>query len=296
MINCKSVLIIYNPNALKGKIDEELPKIKQRLLLRYSQVDSMAGQTENGAEEIALKYSSKYDIVIACGGDGTVHQVLNGVMKSGANPIIGVLPCGTCNDLARTLKIPFDLMQATDCILRLNTKKHDIMYDGKEYIAYTLANGYLTQTSYCASSELKKRVGRFAYVLSGIRMAFKFKEFPMTLTCDGERIHGKFTYMMLVNGESTGGFKINRGDHTHDGKVKLVLVKKGKCLGGLIAFAKMFLFGLHSVKKNKNVIIRDVQKVEIENHANEPFTLDGEKCKFLKRTITVKTTATLIQK
>lgn len=296
MIDCKSVLIIYNPNALKGKIDEVLPKVKQRLLLRYSQVEYMAGNETKSAENIAFNYANKYDIVVACGGDGTVHQVLNGVMKNGANPIMGILPCGTCNDLARTLKIPFNIMKATDCILRLNTRKHDIMYDGNEYIAYSLANGYLTQSAYTASTELKKRTGRFAYVLSGLRTAFKFKEFPMTVTCDGERIHGKFTYMMLVNGESTGGFKINEGDHTHDDKVKLVLIKKGKFLGGLFAFAKLFLSGISKVKKNKNVIIRDVKKVEIENPANEPFTLDGEMCKFLKRTIVVKTAVTLIKK
>lgn len=297
MKDCKSVLIIYNPYALKGRIDEELPLIKERLLLRYYQVDSMAGQSENGAEEIAIKYASKYDIVVACGGDGTVHQVLNGVMKSGAHPIVGLLPCGTCNDLARTLKIPFDLRGATDCILRLNTKKHDLMFDGQDYIAYTLATGYLTQSSYAVSSKAKKRFGRLAYVFSSIGSAFHFREFPMTVTtCEGERFHGKFTYVMLVNGESTGGFKVNRGDHTHDGKVKLVMVKKGKFLGGLFAFVKLFLFGIKSVMKNKNIIIRDIARVEIENPANETFTLDGEKCKFLKRTVNAVTAVTLIKR
>ena len=181
MKEVSSVLIIYNPFALKGKIDEVLPKIKQRLSLRYSQVDSMAGQTEDGAEQLALKFASKYDIIVACGGDGTVHQVLNGVVKSGSNPIVGLLPCGTCNDLARTLKIPFDLMKAADCILRLNTRKHDLMFDGKDYIAYTLATGYLTQTSYIASSKAKKRFGRMAYVFLGIGCAMHFDEFPMTM-------------------------------------------------------------------------------------------------------------------
>jgi len=62
--DCASVLIIYNPNALKGKIDEVLPNIKQRLLLRYSVVDTMVGQTDDGTEQLALKYAGKYDIVL----------------------------------------------------------------------------------------------------------------------------------------------------------------------------------------------------------------------------------------
>ncbi|MBR6778856.1 MAG: YegS/Rv2252/BmrU family lipid kinase [Clostridia bacterium] len=295
MKNLTSVLIIYNPNALKGKIDEYLPQIKQRLLLRYPQVDCMAGQTLNGAEEIAIKYSSKYDIVVACGGDGTIHQVINGVRKSGANPIVGVLPCGTCNDVARELEIPFDLQKATDCILRLNTKKHDLMFDGNEYITYTLATGYLTKTSYSASSNSKKRFGRFAYVLSALNCLFKFEALPITVTADGERIHGKFAYFMLINGQTAGGFKLNKNDITDDGKVKLIMIKK-KGLGSFFAFVRLFLFGINSVRKSKYVIVRDVSKVEIENHANSPFTLDGEKCKFLKKTVVAETAITFIKK
>jgi len=170
------------------------------------------------------------------------------------------------------------------------------MFNGEDYITYTLAAGYLTDASYRASGKLKKKFGRFAYVLSGLKSFFKFKEFPMTVTCDGERIHGKFTYMMLVNGESTGGFRINKNDNSNDGKVKLVLIKKGKLASGWFTFVKLFLLGIDKAKKSKNIIVKDVEKVEIENHANIAFTLDGEKCKFLKKTITANKSLTFIQK
>lgn len=295
MKEVKSVLIIYNPNAMKGKIDEHLPHIKQRLALRYSQVDAMATPPE-GAEDIALSFAPKYDIIISCGGDGTLHETINGVMKSGSHPIIAIFPFGTCNDVARTFKIPFKLDQAIDCVLRLNTTSYDVMFDGTDYITYALATGYLTKASYAASSKIKRKIGRLAYVFSGIRCMFQFDALPITITCDNERIHGKFVYLMAMNGESTGGFKLNKGEIINNGKVKLVMLKRGKGISSLFTFIKLFLFGIKSIMKSKNAIVREVSSFEIENHANTPFTLDGEKAKFLKKKIQVKQVMSIVKK
>lgn len=294
MKNIQNVLIIYNPNAMKGKIAEHMPHIKQRLLLRYSNVEAVSTPVE-GAEDLAYTNAPKYDMLVSCGGDGTLHEVINGVMKSGSQPIIALLPFGTCNDVARTLKIPFKLDEAIDCILKLNTTSYDIMYDGKDYITYTLATGYLTETSYSAPSKVKKKLGRMAYVLIGIKCLFKFKALPITLMCDNERIHGKFVYCMIMNGESAGGFKLNKGEVINNGKVKVVLIKK-KGIASFFAFVRLFLFGVNSVRKCKSVIVRDVSHIEIENHSNTPFTYDGEKAVFLKKNIEVQTVKSIVKK
>lgn len=294
MINCTSVLIIYNPNALKGKIDEIMPKVKQRLFLRFPVVEAMSSPDDNGAEILATKFASKYDIVVSCGGDGTLHRVINGVVKSGANPIIGVLPYGTCNDVAKTLGIPQDLDGAINCILRLNTTNYDVLFDGKEYVSYSLATGYLTKSIYLATNKSKRRLGRFAYFLSALKSMFTFKSLPITVKCDGERIHGKFSYFMALNGEYAGGFRLNKGDTINDSKVKVVMIKHG--FFNLFNFFKLFMFGIGSIKKSKNVIIRDAKTIEIENHANASFTVDGEKSKFLKKKFCVKSFIQLIKK
>ena len=280
---------------MKGKIDEHLPYIKQRLLLRYAQVDAMYSPTEDGAEALAFKNATKYDIVVACGGDGTVNQVINGVVKSKANCVVAILPFGTGNDMARTLNIPLDLDKAIDSILRLNLTDYDLMFDGTHYITSSLATGYLTSVTYSTSNKAKKRMGRFAYFLSCLKQMFKFKTLPITITCDGERIHDKFVYFMLLNTVGVGGFKINEADNFGNGKVKMVLIKKSKFLGSFFAFVKLFTRGFNSVKKSKLVIIKDVKNIEIENHSNSPFTMDGEKIKFLKKIIIVSTPITIVK-
>ncbi len=270
---------------MKGKIGDHLSYIKQRLQVRYKEVDAMATPKE-GAEELAFNNAGKYDIIISCGGDGTLHEVINGVMKSGNQPIVAIFPFGTCNDVARSFKIPFELDGAIDCVLRLNTTSYDVMFDGKNYITYTLATGYLTDASYSVSSKVKKKIGRLAYVGAGIKSAFHYKSLPITVKCDDERIHGKFIYLMAMNGESAGGFRLNKGEIINNGKVKVVLIKKTAT--SLFTFIKLFLFGIKSITKSKNAIVREVKSFEIENHSNTPFTVDGEKDKFLKKKIKVE--------
>ncbi len=296
MKNYSSILIIYNPNAIKGKIDEFLPQIKQRLLLRYEVVDCMTSPKTDGALNLAIKHAGKYDIVISCGGDGTLHQVINGVLKNGHNPLIGVLPFGTCNDVASTLKIPTELDKAIDCILRLNTTTYDLIYDGNNYIIYALATGYLTKSTFSASNNAKRKFGRFAYFLNSLKYVFKFKSLPISITADGERFHGSFIYFMLLNGEYAGGFNVNKGENLSNNKAKMVLIKKTKGIGGFVNFFKLFFFGVKSIRKSKNVIVRDVGNVTIENHSNAPFTMDGEKINFLKKDLTVNSQITFITK
>ena len=295
MKNYNKVLIIYNPNAMKGEIDEKLPYIKQRLFLRYSQVDSICSPTEQGLEQLTIKNAPLYDIIVACGGDGTVNRILNGVAKSEAETLVAILPYGTSNDIARTLNVPFELDKAIDCILRLNFAKYDLMYDGSNYITSSLSGGYLTTTIYSTSVTAKKRLGKFAYVLSALKHLFKFKALPLTVTCDGERVHDKFLYFLLMNSSSVNGFNINKKDDFNNGKVRLVLIKKGKFLGGFFSYLKLMFRGVDAIKKHKLVYVRDVRKVEIENHSNTPFIIDGEKTKFLKAKIQVSRPISIVR-
>lgn len=280
---------------MKGKVGEFLPHIRERLFLRYTIVDTIAGKSATDAEEVAFKNAPKYDIVVSLGGDGTLHQVINGVAKSNANCLVGVLPFGTCNDVARTLGIPLNLDKALDCVLRLNTTKYDLMTDGTNYISYALATGYLTSVAFEAKQGTKKRVGRFAYMLAGVGSLFKLKGLPFTFTLDGNtRLTDKYVYAMLINSRYAGGFNINKNEDVSNGKFKFVAIKKTKGLGSFFIFTRMFLHGIDAIKKSKNAIVRDVKNVVIENPSNQPFVLDGEKLCFLKKEIKVKTTIEMI--
>ena len=282
----KSVLIIYYAGAKKGKFEEIIPHIKQRLSLRYEIVDSMAAKGERDSEVFAYENADKYDIIISCGGDGTLHQVVNGVAKSGAEPIVGILPYGTCNDVAHTLAIPKELDKAVDCILRLNTTEYDLLYDGKDYITYSLASGYVTPVSFSASGKIKKRLGRFAYFLLSLKYLFTSKSVPFTIKYDGNLFDGKSPFVLLANGRYVGGFHYNKNEDLSNGKAKLVVLK-GNAFVNFFLLAKLFLFGVDKLKNSKHAIVKDVVEIEIRNHSNAVFAMDGEKCNFLKKQVAV---------
>lgn len=279
---------------MRGKVNEFLPHIRQRLFLRYPTVDTISGTSWQDTEGIASKNAEKYDIILSLGGDGTLHNVINGVARSGKQCIVGVLPFGTCNDVARTLKIPRELDKALDAVLRLNTTKYDLMFDGEQYIAYTLAGGYLTGVSFNTNQKFKRKVGRFAYICAGIKNIFSLKGLPFTFKVDGERIHGQFVYVMLMNGHSAGGFNINKGEDLANGKIKFVAIQKSKGLGALNCFVRLFTRGVNAIRKNKYAYVRDAKMIDIENPSNEAFTLDGEKVKFLTKHIQVTTEIEMI--
>ncbi len=296
MKNYSSVLIIYNPNAMKGKIEEKIPYIKGRLSVRFPIVEAMTSSDNDGANKIAYTHAKNYDIVISCGGDGTLNNVVNGVIKSKAECVIGLLPFGTCNDVARSLRIPLNLDKAIDAILRLNIDNYDIMFDGEKYITYSIASGYLTDVGYSTKTSSKRKFGRFAYFFSGLKNMFKFNAMPITITCDNEKIYDKFVYAMIINGESAGGFRLNKKDNMNDGKVKLVMIKRKNFFASFFTFLGLFIFGVKHIRKRKCVLVKDVKSVVIENHSNSPFIFDGEKTKFLRKTILVNSKLNFIKK
>lgn len=280
---------------MKGKIEKYIPHIKKRLFFRFSQVEAMTSNSENGAYEIAFKNASKFDVVVSCGGDGTFNGVLNGVKKSGADSVVGILPYGTRNDVAKTLKIPRNLNRAIDTILRMNLQSYDLMSDGENYLTYSLSTGYLTKSTYITKQQSKKHFGNFAYFMSALKCAFKMKEIPLTVKFNKETIDGKFIYFMLLKGNNAGGIRVMKNSELDNGKFNIILIKKGKLLSGFFTFMNMFLWGIKSVKKRKNVIFAEANEVEIFNHSNVPFVCDGEKCKFLKKTIKIKEKINLIK-
>lgn len=290
----KSVVVIYNPNARKGKIKDVVPYIQQRLLTKYKVCDTI--QTKSGEDmvEQAKRCAEKYDCLVVAGGDGSIHNVINGVKASKGHPVLGFLPYGTVNDVCRTLNVPKDLDKALDIILRGETVRYDIMQEGDSFMVYTLAGGMFVSTSFKTGTGLKRALGKFAYFLTGAKQLFSMRTLPMTITIDGERHHGRYIMAMILNSCSAAGFRINDERDIDDGLIDVILVEKRKSFFvALFTLVKMFLFGLHSVRNQKNVVVQRCKTVKIENHSNEPFTQDGEEASFLTKEITVSSPITV---
>ena len=286
--------IVYNPGAMRGKIAKKLPYIQRRLSAKFEGCE--AYETLPGDQTIGLVEGlcEKYDTIVAIGGDGTIHFVANGIAKSGKNVKMGVLPYGTVNDVAHNLHVPKNADKAIDIILRGYTLDYDLMYDGKEYMVYTVAGGIFVSSSFSASRKLKNVWGRLAYIFKGIGSFFAHKSLPLTIKSDGKTYHGKYMLCLVLNSYSAAGMMINGESSLSDGKMEVVLIRRAK--KGLFGFfralfvvARTFLFGLKSIKKCKDVDMLYTSSIKIENHSNTAFTADGEKTNFLNKELTITT-------
>ena len=291
----KSLIVIYNPNARKGKIKQVMPYILSRLSTKFSPCEAVQTKSAEDMVDLARKNAEKYDYIVVAGGDGSIHNVVNGVKQSKGRPKLGFLPYGTVNDVCKTLNIPRKLDKAIDVILRGQTIKYDIMQENGNYMIYTFAGGMFVSTSFQTSTGMKRVLGKLAYFITGAKQLFSMRTLPLTVEIDGERHHGRYIIAMVLNSASAAGFKINKERDIDDGLIDVVLIeKKRSFLVALITLVKMFLFGLKSIKKQKNVVVQKCKIVKIQNHSNEPFTQDGEEARFLTKEINISSPITVL--
>ena len=291
----KSLIVIYNPNARKGKIKEVMPYILSRLSTKFKPCEAVQTKSAEDMVDLARKHAEKYDYIVVAGGDGSIHNVINGVKQSKGRPTLGFLPYGTVNDVCRTLNVPKKLDKAIDVILRGETTKYDIMQEDDNYMIYTCAGGMFVSTSFKTSTGMKRVLGKLAYFITGAKQLFSMRTLPLTVTIDGERHHGRYIMAMVLNSRSAAGFRINKERDIDDGLMDVILVeKKRSYIKALFTLLKTFLFGLNSVRKSKNVVIQKCKTVKIENHSNEPFTQDGEEADFLTKEIKMSNPITVL--
>lgn len=285
-------VIVYNPSAMRGKIGKKIPYIQQRLRTKFDDCDAVETLQDGLTADLVQSLCDDHDIIVAVGGDGTVHYVANGIAKSGKNVAMGVIPLGTINDVAHNLRVPKNLDKAIDIILRGYTLNYDLISDGKDYIVYTIAGGIFVSSSFSTPRKLKSVFGRLAYGFVGMRGLFTHKSLPLSVIDGDKKYSGKYMLCLVLNSYSTAGKMINGESSLSDGKMEIVLIRRAKrgFFGFWRAFnlvTRLFLFGLKSVKNSKDVDILYTSSVKLENHADVDFTVDGEKCEFLNKTLTI---------
>lgn len=273
-----NILIIYNPNAGRKTLSIKIPLLKELMLNRYGiGVDIVATSLQLNAETIAFKAVKEgYNTIIAAGGDGTVNEVLNGIMKSGGTVKFGIYPAGTVNDFGSYLKIPKNIFHYAAMINRGNSLAIDVGLGGDRYFLNVAAAGLLSDVAYRVSHEAKTVLGKFAYYIEGLKEFPRqlFNPFKIEIINNGEREMRDILFFLLVNSPHVGGFKnIIPGAVLNDGKFDLLLVEKSE----LIDVASIFFMSLRGEHvKHPNLKYIQVQEIHIEGQENLKVDLDGE--------------------
>lgn len=275
----KKLLLIVNPIAGKCKAVDKIPLITELFEKADFSVECRYTERYKNAEYVATHYGVGKDIIVCCGGDGTLKETISGMMKQGFRAKIGYIPFGTTNDFAHSMNIPTQPQEAVRTILEGGTMAIDIGdFKGVEKFIYVACFGNFCDVSYKAKQSLKNKIGRGAYYWETAKELFKIKGVRAEIECDdGERIEGKFFYGGVSNSYSVAGFPVLKkaGVGFDDGYNELALIRMPENPAQLFSVLKA-LFVTGDVLNNKYLVVKKGKSFKFTLEKEQSWTLDGE--------------------
>lgn len=276
------MLFVFNPKAGKGKIKANLLDIVDVFNKSDYEVIIHATQKPKDAYEKAKAYADNVDLIVCSGGDGTLDEVVTGIMESGSSVPVGYIPAGSTNDFANSLFMPKDMVEAASMILEEEPYHCDIGRFGNQTFTYIAAFGLFTDVSYETDQDLKNILGHVAYLLEGMKRLFEIKSYHMKVTCEdilGEAdttvVEDDFIFGMVTNSRSVGGFKNLTGKNVdmNDGLFEVTLITRPKNPLEL----QEILAAILKEEDNSDLIYSfKTKEIEFESEEEVPWTLDGE--------------------
>ncbi len=274
----KKALLIINPCSGIDHKRVIASEIVSKLAPADFDFNIQTTKCPDDATEIVKEIGSNHDIIICCGGDGTLNETINGVLKLDKRVPVGYIPSGSTNDLASTLGIPVGVGPAANMILNNKTNGYDVGLFQDRYFNYIASFGIASDLSYTTPQKWKNKFGHNAYVFYGlgvrlIPMLTSFKPTHMKIEYDGGVVEDNFYFGAVSNTTSVAGvFKYN-DIKLNDGYFELLLVKGLKSNLDAIGILNKIIRKDYS---GNNIIFTKTKNVKITCEQNVPWTLDGE--------------------
>ena len=271
----QKLLFIVNPRAGRNKphgpLFDALSVLSQAgYLIRIRQTAA-----PGDAAEIAAREGPAYDLVVAAGGDGTLNEVISGLMRLESPPLLGYLPQGTTNDFAASLQIPRDPAAAAEDIAKGRLRALDIGQWNQRNFIYVASFGAFTRSSYTASQAAKNALGHFAYILEGMKDLSTLRPYRIRLTADGETLDGDYLFGAVCNSTSIGGArKVGPGGGgVGEGRIEMMLGARPQNAPGP---QNLVLALLNQQYDSQGLVFRHVSSIHLETEEDLPWSLDGE--------------------
>jgi len=272
----EKMLFIMNPFAGQRKANRHLADIL--LLFGSAGYEVLVHMTQKtgDAMDVAYRLGRQADLVVCCGGDGTLNETITGLIRSGTNVPIGYIPAGTTNDFATSLKLSTNIMQAAQDIVDGTPVTYDVGKFGNRFFSYVASFGAFTKSSYIVPQNIKNALGHTAYVLGGISELSQIRKEHIRMEIDGDVVEDDFLFGAICNSTSIGGIltldpkQVDMGD----GLFEILLVRAARNLTEITECIQ----AVQSQKYNCGMItFRSAKKVTIFADPTMPWSLDGEK-------------------
>lgn len=276
MMEKKKLLLIVNPKAGKRMAQGSLCDIVDLLTRNGYQVTVHVTQSRGDAERQARMAERQFDRVVCCGGDGTLNEMISGVVQWNTTPECGYIPSGTTNDFASTLGFPKNPKEAAVAAAKGMPFHCDIGQFDERYFVYIAAFGAFTNVAYTTDQQAKNIFGRLAYLFQGAKELSTLQQgHHMRVITDQEIIEDDFIFGGVSNSLSIGGLKNLPMDEIFldDGWMELLLIRQPKNAAELSELATKLLS-----QQFDQEMIRFVKVKSVTFSCDHPvaWTLDGE--------------------
>ena len=281
----KNMIFLFNPRSGRERIRSQLMGILDYFCSQGYFPSVYVTQNSQDAERIAREYGSSADLFLCSGGDGTLNNVVSGLMALEKRPVLGYLPSGSTNDYARSLEIPGDPREAAEVALTAGERQVDVGRFGTDrYFVYIAAFGAFTEVSYKTPQDKKNVLGHQAYILESVKSLASLKSHHMKIQWEEGTIEGEFIFGMITNTTSVGGFKglTPRDVDFDDGMFEALFIRTPKTpsdLSNIVSY--MFL----KDEENAYVFRFHTSRVVITAKEEVSWVLDGEYGGTLKETV-----------
>ncbi|KIL48740.1 diacylglycerol/lipid kinase family protein [Jeotgalibacillus campisalis] len=272
----KTAMLIYNGNAGQKQMDKILAQIIGPLSLAIPNLTLLQTQKPGDAEHFCRQHGEEVELVIALGGDGTVHECINGLSPLDKRPIFSVIPSGTCNDFARALDIPLNIKQAAMLISEEGIEEEvDIVQTNDQYFGNFWGTGLIAEASLNIDEQSKGVFGRLSYYVSAIKSMTAQDRFSFEMEVDGETLKDEAVMVLALNGRFIGATEFPLSSiQLNDGKIDVMVIKEA----GFPLF-KEILSAKATVdwEKDKSTIDHfQASSLKISTSSKRYIDLDGE--------------------
>ena len=273
----RTLMLIVNPAAGRGAYKKGFADALYTLHEGGYRTSVFFTNGRGDATALARAHAAGFDAVACVGGDGTLSEVMAGLMQVPNPPPLGYLPMGTANDVATTLDIPKNnAPAAAERILTGTPRPFDVGGFGEnEYFSYIAAFGAFTEVSYATPQNQKKMLGHLAYVLQGAASLPKIEVYPTRVEYDDGVVEADLVYGSMSNSTSVAGIVRLQEEMVSlgDGLSELVLVKDP---GNVLALGELAESVLSRRFDSDKLLILHTRKARFTFEKPVPWTRDGE--------------------
>jgi diacylglycerol kinase (ATP) len=223
----KNALLIYNGKAGKDDLDSTLGSCIGELSSCCDELTLYGTKSKSDAERVCREKGENYELIIILGGDGTVHECVNGLSELAVRPKTAILPAGTCNDFSRSLRVPQDIKQAARLIKHGRIEEIDIVKANDRYFSNFWGVGIIANASQNVNEAVKGVFGKLSYYLSAFQTLQEAESFTFKAEIDGKAVEEEAVMVFVANGRFIGTSELPLPPQKYnDGLVDIFIIKE----------------------------------------------------------------------